>query len=174
MSRFLLQMHGESGAGKSTLALAVGEATGAVVLDKDRIKGPLVEGGIEDTLAGGLTYDAVWLLVQSFLAQDFSVVLDSPAFWPGIVERGRALAAEAGAAYYLVECCCDDSAEQERRLAGRERYASQPASRAALAVALSRPGVIRELTHPHLTVDTLQPLDGCVAQVLRYIGHDAG
>ena len=169
MSRFLLQMHGESGAGKSTLALAVGKATGAVVLDKDRIKGPLVEGGLEDTLAGGLTYDVVWLLAQSFLAQGFSVVLDSPAFWPGIPERGRALAAEAVAGYRLVACRCDDEVEQERRLAGRERFASQPANRAALAVALARPGVVRELREPHRSLDTTQQLEACLAQVLEYL-----
>jgi predicted kinase len=173
VSRFLLQMHGESGAGKSTLALAVGEATGAVVLDKDRIKGPLVEGGLEDTLAGGLTYDVTWLLVQSMLRQGFSVVLDSPAFWPAIVERGRSLAEDAGAAYYVVECRLDDAEEQERRLSSRKRFASQPASRATLAMALGRPGVVRELDVPHLTIDSTQPLDACVGQVLQYIGHDA-
>jgi predicted kinase len=173
MSRFLLQMHGESGAGKSTLALAVGRATGAVVLDKDRIKGPLVEGGLEDTLAGGLTYDVVWLLVQSFLAQGFSVVLDSTAYWPGILDRGRSQAEEAGVAYRVVECRCEDFDEQERRLTSRRRFASQPASRAALAVALARPGVVQELSQAHLTVDTTRPLDACVEQVLRYVSHDA-
>ena len=174
MSRFLLQMHGESGAGKSTLALAVGRATGAVVLDKDRIKGPLIEGGLDDTLAGGLTYDTVWLLLQSFLEQGFSVVLDSPAFWPGIPERGRALAGEAEAEYHIVEVRCADAVEQERRLTSRMRFAAQPANRAALAIALARPGLVRELTEPHLTVDTTRPLGVCLDEVLRYIGHDAG
>ena len=174
MKQFLLQMHGESGAGKSTLALAVGRATGAVVLDKDRIKAPLMEGGLDDTLAGGLAYDASWMLVQSILAQGHSVVLDSPAFWPGIVEKGKELASAAGAAYFVIECRCEDVGEQERRLAGRERLVSQPGSRAALAVALSRPGVVRTLTQPHLSIDTTRPIDVCLTEALRYIGHDAG
>jgi predicted kinase len=169
MRRFLLQMHGESGAGKSTLALAVGKATGAVVLDKDRIKAPLVQGGLEDPRAGGLAYDAFWLLAESFLAQGFSVVLDSPAFWPAILDKGKAIAADANVDYHLVECRCDDEAEQERRLITRERFVSQPASRAALAVVLARPGVVRELRETHLTVDTTQPLQACVDQVLAYM-----
>lgn len=172
--RFFLQMHGESGAGKSTLALAIGRATGAVVLDKDRIKAPLMEGGLDDTLAGGLTYDACWLLLESMLAQGHSVVMDSPAFWPGIIEKGEALASAAGASYYVIECCCDDLEEQDRRLTGRRRLVSQPASRAALAVALARPGVIRSLTQQHLTLDTTRRLEDCIEEALRYIGHDAG
>lgn len=174
MSQFLLQMHGESGAGKSTLALAIGAATGALVLDKDRIKGPLIDGGLEDMVAGGLTYDVVWLLLHSFLSQGFSVVLDSPAFWPRIIEQGKALGAETAARYYIIECRCDDEREQERRLTSRTRFASQPADLSALSLALTRPGVERELAEPHLSLDTTQPLDACVRQALRYIDHDQG
>jgi predicted kinase len=174
MNQFLLQMHGESGAGKSTLALAAGRVTGAVVLDKDCIKGPLVEGGIGDPNAGGLAYDVLYLLTESILSQGFSVVLDSPVFWPGIAERGRALAANAGAAYFIVDCRCDDAAVQEERLTTRPRLASQPGSRAELAVALGRPGVMRELAEPHITVDTTQPIEVCLEQALRYIGHGSG
>jgi predicted kinase len=174
MSRFVVQMHGESGAGKSTLALAIGRAKGAVVLDKDCIKGPLVEGGIEDPQAGGLAYDVFYLLAESLLSQGFSVVLDSPVFWPRILERGQALASSAGAAYFIVECRCDDDRLHEQRLTTRPRLASQPGSRAELAVALGRPGVVRELTAPYLTVDTTQPIDVCLEQALRYIGHGPG
>ena len=169
---FLLQMHGESGAGKSTLALAVGRATGAVVLDKDRIKAPLLEGGLDDTLAGGLTYNVAWLLLESMLAQGLSVVMDSPAFWPRIIEKGEALASATDASYYVIECVCKDAVEQERRLASRQRLVSQPVSRAALAVALGRPGGVRELSHPHLCIDTTKPLNDCLREALRYIGYD--
>ncbi len=173
MNRFLLQMHGESGAGKSTLARAVGAATGAVVLDKDRIKGPLVAGGLEDVQAGGLAYDIFFLLAQSLLDQGHSLVLDCPVYWPRIAEQGRALASEAGIPYYIVECHCGDEDEQERRLTSRPRFQSQPDSRASLAVALSRPGVTRSLQEPHLTVDTTQPIEACLEQTVRYLGHDA-
>jgi predicted kinase len=171
---FVVQMHGESGAGKSTPALAVGRATGAVVLDKDCIKGPLVEGGIADPQAGGLAYDIFYLLAESILSQRLSVVLDSPVFWPGIAERGRALASGAGGFYFIVECRCDDVRLQEQRLTTRTRLASQPGSRAELVVALGRPGVMRELSEPHLTLDTTQAIDVCLAQTLGYIGYGQG
>lgn len=169
MKQFLIQMHGESGAGKSTLALAVGRATGAVVIDKDPIKGPLIDGGIEDPLAGGLAYDVLWLLVESLLDQSMSVVLDTPAYWPAVLDRSRGVAEEHSADFYLVECRCDDLAEQERRLASRQRFASQPASRSELAAVLARPGVVTTLDAPRLTIDTLRPLDECVDQVLEYL-----
>jgi predicted kinase len=174
MKRFVLQMHGESGAGKSTLALAIGRASGAVVLDKDCIKGPLIAGGIEDPVAGGLAYDVFWLQAESLLCQGFSVVLDSPAFWPRIPERGRVLASTASAAYFIVECLCDDGRLQEQRLTSRPGLASQPGSRAELAAALGRPGVQRELAEPHITIDTTQPIEVCVSKALEYIGHGQG
>jgi predicted kinase len=174
MSRFVLQMHGESGAGKSTLALAIGRATGAVALDKDCVKGPLVGAGIEDTQAGGLAYDAFYLLAESVLSQGFSVVLDSAVFWPRIARRGNAMAAAAGVDYYIVECRCGDALLQEQRLTARPRLASQPASRAELAMALDRPGVVRTLTEPHLIVDTTGPIQDCLREALRYIGYGQG
>ena len=171
MKPFLLQMAGESAAGKSTLALAVGEATGAVVLDKDLIYGPLIEEGVLQMGMGGPSYAVLFKLAESFLAQGFSVVVDSGAFWNTIVERGQTVAARAGVRYHIVECRCFDAEEQERRLTTRTGEVSQPRSRAELHTSLSRPGVILTVAEPHLDVDTTQPLDVCVHQVLEYIGR---
>jgi predicted kinase len=162
-------MAGESGAGKSTLARAVGEATGAVVLDKDLIYGPLIEEGVLKLGMGGPSYAVLFALAESILAQGFSVVVDSGAFWTPIIERGQAVSASAGVRYHIVACRCADAEEQERRLTTRTGEVSQPRSRAELLTALSRPGVLLTVSEPHLDVDTTEPLDVCVRQVLEYI-----
>jgi len=168
VKRFLLQMHGESGAGKSTLALAVGETTGAVVINKDHITGPLIEEGVLQ-LGAGPGFAVFYTLAESLLSQGFSVVLDSGCFWQAILDRGHSLASQFDVDYRLVECCCPDSAEQEARLKTRSRFVGQPASRTELNASLSRPGVLLEIAEPHLVVDTTQPLQACVDQVLGYL-----
>ncbi len=170
MRQFLLQMAGESGAGKSTLALAVGLATGAVVLDKDVVSAALCEKeGLTPPQAGGFAFAILFPLAESLLKQGFSVVFDSAAFWQSIPQRGHELATGAGANYHIVECRCDDAKAQESRLLSRPRLVTQPGSRAELATSLSRPGVMLALDEPHLVVDTMRPLDECVSLVVEYL-----
>jgi predicted kinase len=170
MQRFLLQMAGESGAGKSTLALAVGQATGAVVLDKDVIAAPLCEKeGLTPPQAGGYAYAMLFPLAASLLGQGFNVIIDSAAFWVPIRERGEAIAHSAGVNYRIVECRCPDAKLQQTRLLSRSRLITQPGSVADLAASLSRPGVVLEVKRPYLVVDTRQPLAGCAEQVLEYL-----
>jgi len=171
MKPFLLQMAGESGAGKSTLARAVGETTGAIVLDKDLIYGPLIEEGVLQMGMGGPSYAVLFKLTDSILRQGFSVILDSGAFWDTIIQRGRQLSAMHGADYFIVEVQCADLAEQARRLASRIGQVSQPRSLPELQASLSRPGVLVTVAEPHLDVDTTQPLQVCLRQVLEYIGR---
>jgi predicted kinase len=167
--QFLLQMAGESGSGKSTLALAIGRATGAVVLDKDVVSGSLLGEGLTPVQAGGYAYTILFPLAGSILLQGLSVVLDSPAFWLSIPERGRELASRLDVNYRIVECRCDDHLEQEARLQSRPRLPTQPASRAELEVSLSRPGVVLTIAEPHLVVDSTLPIADCVARVMEYL-----
>ena len=164
-------MAGESGAGKSTLARAVGKKTGAVVLDKDLIYGPLIDEGVLEMGMGGPSYAVLFKLADSVISQGFSLILDSGAFWPTIVERGQELAERHGAGYFIVECRCADVAEQDRRLTTRTGEVSQPRSRAQLETSLWRPGVILAVKEPHLDVETTQSLDTCVRQVLEYMAQ---
>ena len=161
-------MAGESGAGKSTLALAVGKATGAVVLDKDCITGPLIEEGVVEPGAGP-GYSVFFTLAESFLQQGFSVVLDSACLWPSIMERGQVLARQFSICYRIVECSCPDQGVQEARLKGRKHFAGQPESRSDLTASLARPGVMLAIQAPHLSVDTTRPLGECLEDVLEYL-----
>jgi predicted kinase len=131
------------------------------------VKAPLLHGGLADHQAGGLAFDVFFPLAESLLGQSFSVVLDSGAFWQGVLDRGRALADRSSVDYRLVRCICGDVSE--RRLRSRERLISQPSSRTELAISMARPGVILTLAEPHLDVDTTQPLEDCVERVLEYL-----
>ena len=171
MKRFLLQMAGESASGKSTLARAIGLKTGAVVLDKDVIKARLLEEGLPEDTAGGLSYAVFFDVAASIMAQGFNLILDSPAFFTDIRTRGQEIAARNDAAYYIVRCTAPELAVLQQRMDGRLRMASQPA--VAAFDNFSRPGT-SPLREPHLLLDTRKPFEEYLAEALRYIGYDAG
>jgi predicted kinase len=166
--QFLLQMAGASAAGKTTLAFAIGRETGAVVIDKDIIKGGMLDGGVSEEIAGPTAYDVFLDLGRSLLSQGFSVVLDSPANFTYIREKGMAMAKEHGACYYIVRCVQPDLGELQRRMDGREIRASQPT--VATPEGFDRPGA-SDLTEPHLRLETSLPLDVTLPLALAHIGH---
>ena len=166
---FLLQMAGEAGTGKSTLARAVGKSTGALVIDKDDVTGPLIDEGALRAGEGGPGYAVVFRLAESAFEQGFSVILDNPAFWQSILDRGKDLASRHEADYRVVKCHCPDRAEQALRLQAAGRQTGQPRSQVELDASMSRPGVMLELSEPHLEVNTTQAVEVCVAQVLEYL-----
>jgi predicted kinase len=168
-SKFLLQMAGESGTGKSTLARAVGRRTGAVVLDKDAILAPLMEEGLEAETAGGYAYRVLFSLARSLLESGHSVVVDSPAFYPSILQRGKDAAAEFDVDYFLIECHCTDALVHDKRLGTRDRRISQPATSIHVIEQRSLPSRVA-IGEPHLLVDTAQPLDVCIEKALEYLG----
>lgn len=161
----VVQMHGEPGSGKSTVAQALAPEIGALVLDKDVLKAALIRTGIDDEQAGPAAYEAYWALATSLLAQGSSLVLDTPAYWPIVQERSRAVAEGAGAAYAMVECVCPDRAELERRLATRTALESQPRG----AFDFTRVEGIAPPTCERLVVDTTRPLDQCVREAVTYV-----
>jgi predicted kinase len=159
-------MHGVPGSGKSTVARGLGAEAGAFVLDKDLIATGAIRAGVAFAEAGKVAYEAIWLLLPSALAQGFSLILDSPCFWPAIEENGRAMAARAGAQYLMIECVCEDSAELDRRLASRPRLESNPTRRGAGA---GRPGTYTPSCE-RLLLDTTLPVDDLVAEAVAYLG----
>jgi predicted kinase len=166
--RVLVQMHGVPGSGKSTLARSLGTEIGAVVVDKDALTTGAIRAGVPISEAGKVAYEAAWLLLPSLLAQGFSVVHDSPCFWPNIEEQGRRIATESGAPYAMVECRCEDLAELDRRLASRERVESNPTARGAGA---GRPGMY-EPSCERLIVDGTRPLSDLVREAVAYLSRE--
>ena len=162
---FVLQMAGLPGAGKSALARVIGHRTATVVIDKDVLKTAALEAGAEETLAGGIAYEAFFALADHLLGQGLGVVLDSPSFYDTIPAKGSALAAQRGVPYYFIECVCADRDELARRLRERSRVQSQPGEESLE----SSPTTLGP-AEPYLRIDTTQPLDQCLALALDYLG----
>jgi predicted kinase len=120
----LVLMAGPPGAGKSTLAIAVGEALRWPVIDKDTLKSALLVVGISEEYAGPASYDLLLEVGRDLLSQRFSVILDSPATRPVVVERATELARAAGATLRIVLCLADREL-RVRRLSARVARPSQ-------------------------------------------------
>ena len=75
-------MSGFPGSGKSTVSKYIAKLTGAVIVDHDVLKSALLQSlemkGIESAVVGGVSYDVEWALIDSYLDQGHSVILDSP------------------------------------------------------------------------------------------------
>lgn len=160
----VLQMHGEPGSGKSTVAIALGRATKALVIDKDILATGAIRAGVAFADAGRVAYETLWLLLPFMLSQNYSVIVDSPCYWPDIERNGRRIAGDYAADYRMIECVCD-GVEVERRLASRVALESNPNQRGAGA---GRPGMY----HPsceRLVLDTSRPVDDLIPEALEYL-----
>jgi predicted kinase len=158
-------MAGHPASGKTTVARAVAARTGAVLLDKDVIKSPMVESGLPNETSGPLAYDVFMAVGRSIAEQRISVILDSPAFYPIIIERGRRIAEETGAAYYIIECECEHE-ELQRRLDSRPRMASQLDY--VVNDPYNLPGAA-PITEPRLVLRTDGDIEECVERAVAYM-----
>jgi len=175
---YFLQMSGFPGSGKSTLAREIAKFTRAVIIDHDIVKTGLLEGldleGLKDVdpkHAGGIAYHIEWSLVEFHLSQGHNVILDSPCLYDVLVDKGTALAEKYSAKYKYVECVLTNLHELNTRLKNRERMISQIGP---VHIPEERwPGVIDRAKKPAhlecLKVETSQPVDGYIGDVLFYI-----
>jgi predicted kinase len=180
---FLVQMSGVPGAGKSTLAREIGRRIPAAVLDHDVIKNTLIEQGLSFEGAGRISYSISREMARSLLGQEMSVVLDSPCYYPQILDAGLEMAAAAGACYRYVECVNEDLEEIGRRLRARTPLRTQwggldlpPAGRGGDKEGISGVELFREWMlnmkrpeHSYLRVDTSRPLAECLAEVFAFL-----
>jgi predicted kinase len=180
---FFVQMSGCPGAGKSTIARAIGQRTGAVVIDHDVLKSALLAGGMSFGDAGRMAYETARALARSVLDQGLNVVLDSPCFYQEIVDADLRIAAETGACFRYIECVTDDLAEISRRLRDRTPLRSQrrdlgvassdlaQGSEAPSGEALFREWIANMKRPPHscLRVDTTRPLAECLDVVFAFL-----
>jgi predicted kinase len=164
----LVLLAGPPGAGKTTLALAVGEALRWPVIDKDTLKSAMLAAGIAEDLAGPASYDLLLDVGRDLLLhQRLSVLLDSPATYPVVVERATALAREAGATLRVVLCLADREL-RTRRLAARVARPSQWAVDAS-AIEDGRREWAGHLPPETLAIRTERPLLDQVTEVLAYL-----
>jgi predicted kinase len=178
---FFLQMSGYPGSGKSTLARAIALRTGAVIVDHDIVKTALLnsldtvsqEPSLDPKLTGAIGYDIDWALVDFHLSLGQNVILDSPCLYTVQLDRGTALSDKHRVQYKYVECFLGDQLERDNRLRNRQRLRSQVAevhpSMKHTMLTIETSKMIRPAHHPYLIVDTSQPLDSYIDEVMAYL-----
>ena len=168
---FFVQMSGFPGSGKSTLSRQIAKRTGAVIIDHDIVKSALLHS-IEDIpidakLAGKISYNIDWSLIEFHLSQGQNVVFDSPCLYQEMIDRGIGLSKKYKATYKYVECYLNDFHEVNNRLKNRERMVSQISevlSEEAFTYTIENSK--KPTDYPCIVVDTGRPLESYIDKLL--------
>ncbi|MFD1356964.1 AAA family ATPase [Fictibacillus halophilus] len=170
---FFIQMAGFPGAGKSTLAREIGKRTGAVVIDHDIVKSALLHSIDEDTLdpklAGKISYNIDWSLIESQLSHGNSVIFDSPCFYKEMIEKGTELAKKYEASYKYIECILNDFDQINERLRNRNRMISQIKEANQEMFNYGLYNSKKPSDHKYLEINTNLPIDNYIDEVIHYI-----
>ncbi|CAM5215292.1 putative kinase OS=Ureibacillus acetophenoni OX=614649 GN=SAMN05877842_11372 PE=4 SV=1 [Ureibacillus acetophenoni] len=170
---FFVQMSGFPGSGKSTLASEIAKRTGAIIIDHDVVKTALLESievEVDPKLAGKISYNIDWSLIESFLSQGQKVIFDSPCLYEEMITKGTALAKKYHAPYKYVECYLNDFNEINLRLKNRESKISQIKEVKSIeGFRFTIENSKKPPQHKCLVVDTSKPLDSYIQEVLEYI-----
>ncbi|MCM3572314.1 MULTISPECIES: AAA family ATPase [Mesobacillus] len=171
---FFVQMSGFPGSGKSTLARQIAIRAGAVIIDHDIIKSALLnsieESPIDAKHAGEISYNIDWSLIEFHLSQGQAVIFDSPCLYEEMVQRGTVLSKKYNVKYKYVECYLDDRNEINNRLKNRARMISQIKEiKSEEAFKYTINNSKKPIDYKCLTVDTSQPLDSYIQNVMNYI-----
>lgn len=169
-----IQMSGFPGSGKSRLSREIAQKIGAVIVDHDIVKSALLDSmdtsPIDPKLAGKISYAIDWSLVDFYLSQGLSVILDSPCLYDELIEKGNALTKKYKVNYKYVECYLDNYDEIQRRLTIRKRRPSQitsAPSREAFAYTIANSK--KPLGIETLTVNTTLPIEEYLPEVMAYL-----
>lgn len=170
---WLIVMKGYAGCGKSALARALSRQLSWPLIDKDDVK-DLLDGRAQ--AAGPLAYDIMFNLARRQLLQGLNVICDSPLTGSISYEKAQTIARETHASLAIVECTCSDEALWKERINARKALqlpAHHQTDWDAFQVFLRQPFVqeVYTITHPHLVVDTVQPIHTCVTAVRQWLGR---
>jgi predicted kinase len=172
---FFIQMSGFPGSGKSTLSKQIAKTTGAVLIDHDIVKSALlesIEDNMDNKLAGKISYNIDWSLIESHLSHGQNVIFDSPCLYDEMIIRGTHLCNKYNVRYKYVECYLDDINEINLRLRIRNSMISQ------IKEVISEEGFKHTINNSKkpanlkcLLVDTSMPLESYLQKVMDYINE---
>lgn len=178
---WLIVMKGPPGSGKSTIARALSRRLCYPLIDKDDILDILhrdeqVPDVLDNNalLASGLSYDVMFRVARRQLVQGLSVICDSPLTSIMGYRQAQTIAAEAHATLVIVEGYCSDTMQWSQRIDARKMLSLPShhqtdwhALQSYLSYYRSESGY--PITHPHLMIDTTNPLEQCVDTIVNWL-----
>ncbi|HEY7415794.1 MAG TPA: AAA family ATPase [Ktedonobacteraceae bacterium] len=168
---WFIAMKGFAGSGKSTLSRALSKQLGWPVIDKDDVK-DLLDGHTQ--AAGPLAYKIMFNIARRQLLQEFNVICDSPLTGNISYERAQRIATETHASLAILECICSDESLWKQRIDSRKALqlpAHHQTDWDTYQVFLRQPSSQETypIVHPHLIVDTIEPLHECLMLVSAWL-----
>lgn len=161
-------MAGLPGAGKSTLACRLGRELSWHVIDKDRHKEVLLRQGFEEEKAGVATYELVFETARSaIIRQQASVILDSAALHPFILDNALGVVHSASNAQLKVILCVADRITRDERL--RNRPFQLTNIRVNPETISDYLQLFRHLPADRLTLYTIDPLESYLERAINYV-----
>lgn len=167
----LALMAGLPGAGKTTLSSALGRSLRWLVLDKDWLKLSLLnqESGVSQEKIGEIAYELLFSLTEYFLVQQqLSVILDTSARYPFILERATQIAHNAEAHLKVILCIAHSSLRKDR-LSTRSvlhHLSTNPFDTLAIENELTH---FTHLPQDILIVETKDPLETYLPRAIQYL-----
>jgi predicted kinase len=163
-------MAGLPGTGKTTLAAALGETLGCPIIDKDYLKESLLQApinAITQEELGRAVYEIVFAFAYDILVrQQISVILDTAALYPFILERASNIACVAGAQLKIILCRADINVRNER-VRKRKRSIVQPYLN---TTGIEDDGhVFKHLPQDTLVLYTARPLKEYIYPTIKYL-----
>lgn len=161
----IIQMAGHPGSGKSTLARRLRDERGAIVLDLDSVKSPLLGAGVPWEVASGASYEVLWSVLDDVARPGLNVVVDTPSYWSQIHQRLTRVADDRALPYRFVECEAPSAVRAVRVSARSHRASQMPAAGAAPVGApadwaeVDRRPIVRPDGRLCVVVDTTEPID---------------
>ena len=168
----IILMAGLPGTGKTTLARELAQLTQGALLSKDEIRGALfapedVEYSVkQDDFVMEVMLEAARYLLQ--IAPTRKIFLDGRTFSRRYqIDRVLKFARELARPWAIVECTCSD--ESARRRLDLEPDSSHPARNRTFALYLEMKAGFESISYSKTTINTDQPLQGCIGQALAVV-----
>jgi predicted kinase len=162
----LVLMAGLPGAGKTTLASKLGRDLGWHVIDKDKLKERLLQQGMGDEQAGFAAYNQSFDAALDALMKQQSVILDSAALHPFILDNAKGIVCNIENAQLKVILCVADRNLRNRRLRNRPQVTRINVDPATIADYLQ---YFKHLPADKLILFTTTSFEECLAQARDYI-----